>query len=229
MRLCQILLIWLILPNIGKSFLVSLCLLHVTVAKCSSIVRSIFYKQCTRFFMGNVEFDFLFMAFSSGCYNLQSRNRCVKNRPTAGRKNYDTQNFSNNFIPFSPCTIGRILPCIGSHLKIYTFLWLQWNIELRTRLEPVISWFLRTQNGSVISWSQLRNFVGRKKSVRKVLMWGFSLSERTHSGMVKLQELWTNFCFSICNLLIIAMFDLDETFRTKFAWYTFKNNKIFYR
>ena len=125
MRLCQILLIWLILPNIGKSFLVSLCLLHVTVAKCSSIVRSIFYKQCTRFFMGNVEFDFLFMAFSSGCYNLQSRNRCVKNRPTAGRKNYDTQNFSNNFIPFSPCTIGRILPCIGSHLKIYTFLWLQ--------------------------------------------------------------------------------------------------------
>ena len=44
-------------------------------------------------------------------------------------------------------------------------------------------------------------------------MSGFSWSERTNSGMVKQEELWTNLSFSTCNLLIIAMSDLDKTLR----------------
>ena len=52
------------------------------------------------------------------------------------------------------------------------------------------------------------NFVGGNKLVRKILM-----SEVNNSGMAKQQELWPNFSVSICNLLIIAISHLDETFR----------------
>ena len=58
----------------------------------------------------------------------------------------------------------------------------------------------------------VRNFVSRQKLVQKISVTGFSWSERTHSGMVKQQELWTNLSVSICNLLLVAIYDLDETF-----------------
>ena len=87
----------------------------------------------------------------------------------------------------------------------------QWNIELPTRIEPVIFGIFPN-----LKWSGnklVRNFVSRKKLVQKISVLGFSWSERTNSGMVKQQELWTNLSVSICNLLIVAMYVLDETFR----------------
>ena len=59
-----------------------------------------------------------------------------------------------------------------------------------------------------------RNLIGRNKFVWKKLVSGFILSERTNSWMVKQYELWTDLSISIiCNLLIIAMTNLDETYR----------------
>ena len=68
-------------------------------------------------------------------------------------------------------------------------------------------------------WSgvfKVRNFDSRIKFVRKIFVSGVSWSKRTNSGMVKQKELWRNLSVSICNILIIAMSDLDETFRKHF-------------
>ena len=59
-------------------------------------------------------------------------------------------------------------------------------------------------------------------------MSGFSWSERTNSGMVKQEELWTNLSFSTCNLLIIAMSDLNKTQRVltrRSFWYCNPNTE----
>ena len=100
---------------------------------------------------------------------------------------------------------------------------------------PSLKWF-----GNKLVW----NFVGRSKLVQKILVSGFSWSERTNSGMVKQQELWTNLSISICNLSLIATSHWDETFRECLPDYPFgieitmqneicmihfKHNKIFYR
>ena len=78
---------------------------------------------------------------------------------------------------------------------------IQWNIELRIILKQLIS-----RDFSELIWFG-------NKLVRKILVSGLSWSERTNSGILKQEGLPTNLSVSICNVLIIAMSYLDETFR----------------
>ena len=107
---------------------------------------------------------------------------------------------------------------------------------------------MRTRNFVIfpnLKWSGnelVRNFVGRNKL--KDISFGVKLVREDNSGMVKQQELGTNWTASICtNLLIISMSDMDETFKeclpdipsgititiqNKICMWHFKHNRIFY-
>ena len=121
---------------------------------------------------------------------------------------------------------------------------LQYTVKHRTPDQIRTGNFVIFPNLKWFGNKLVQNFVGRNKLVRKILVSEFSWSERTNSGMVKQQALWTNLGSSICNFLLIAMCDLDETFReclsdfpsgiaitkqNKICMIHFKHNRIFYR